>query len=75
MTISLREVLSYAFGASVPEAFARRLLEGRSRWDPEFARRLNDLAYELRPDLAVWELTLDDEGRLCERLLPLIPEV
>lgn len=72
--MDLRELLSYALSARVPEGFARRLLDQRQCWDPEFERRLNDLAYELRPDLAVWELTVGEDGCLKERLLPLLPD-
>lgn len=72
MALELREVLSYAVGAPVPEAFAQRLLAKREHWDPEFVRRLNDLAYELRPDLAVWEVEVDEHGVLSERLLPFL---
>lgn len=68
----LKEVLAYALGGSAPERFLDRLVMHKADWDTEFAERLEALAYELRPDLAEWELTVDDRGRLGERRLPLL---
>ena len=68
----LKEVLAYALGGSAPERFLERLVTHKADWDAEFAERLESLAYELRPDLAQWELTVDDQGRLSERRLPLL---
>jgi len=68
----LQEVLSYALGGSAPKGFVERLERRRGSWDSEFARRLEAIAYELRPDLAVWELHIDAQGRLCERRVPLL---
>lgn len=67
----LKEVLSYALGGSAPERFVERLVT-RREWDGEFAARLEALAYELRPDLAVWEIGVDEQGRLVERRVPLL---
>ncbi|UCH26616.1 MAG: hypothetical protein JSV66_02915 [Trueperaceae bacterium] len=72
MSLSLQELLSYALGAQVPRGFAHHLLRRRERWDAEFERRLDELAYEFRPDLAVWELIVNDEGVLIERRIPLL---
>jgi hypothetical protein len=68
----LKEVLSYALGGQAPERFVERLLTRQDAWDEEFAERLEALAYELRPDLAVWEFTVDDAGHLHERRIPLL---
>ena len=68
----LKEVLSYALGGSAPERFVERLVGRRESWDSEFVSRLEALAYELRPDLAMWELDVDFAGRLLERRVPLL---
>jgi len=68
----LREVLSYALGGSAPERFVERLVVARRDWDDEFRARLEALAYELRPDLAVWVLEVDARGRLREHRVPLL---
>ncbi len=71
----LKEILSYAVGGTAPERFVERLITRRDTWDSEFAARLEALAYELRPDLAIWELGVDAHGRLWERrILLLEPE-
>ena len=67
----LKEVLSYALGGSAPEQFVERLVT-RREWDSEFEARLEALAYELRPDLAVWEVGVDAQGQLKERRVPLL---
>jgi hypothetical protein len=72
MRLSLQELLTYALGGQVPRGFAHHLLRRRERWDAEFERRLDELAYEFRPDLAVWELTVNEEGVLFERRSPLL---
>ncbi len=64
-------MLSYALGGSAPERFVERLVSQRN-WDGEFAERLEALAYELRPDLAVWEIEVDERGQLRERRVPLL---
>jgi len=69
----LKEVLTYALGGSVPEKFLEHLIRHRRLWDGEFRRRLEELAYEFRPDLATWEVWVDEGGRLLERRLPLLP--
>lgn len=66
-------MLEYALGGDAPEGFLMHLIERRSVWDDEFVRRLEEYAYELRPDLASWELTVGDDGQLEERRLPLLP--
>ena len=68
----LKEVLAYALGGAAPERFLERLVTHKADWDEEFAERLEALAYELRPDLAQWELKVDEQGRLRERRLPLL---
>lgn len=68
----LQEVLSYALGGTAPERFVERLVTRRNVWDSEFAARLEALAYELRPDLAVWELEVDERGQLREKRVPLL---
>lgn len=68
----LKEVLSYALGGSAPERFVERLVTRRDTWDDEFTARLEALAYELRPDLAVWELEVDAWGYLREKRVPLL---
>lgn len=72
MSLKVEEVLSYALGGPVPESFARRILQLRRSWDPEFVRQLEAFAYEFRPDLAVWELQVGPDGALLERRLPLL---
>lgn len=73
LQVDLKEVLTYALGGSVPERFLERLIAYRDAWDEELERHLEELAYELRPDLAVWEVAVDDEGSLYERRAPLLP--
>ena len=69
--LSMTDLLEYALEAEVPEAFVDRLLSGRAAWDDEFVRQLDQLAYEFRPDLAVWYIETDDQGRLRQlRLAP-----
>ncbi len=72
MEVELREFLTYALGGSVPRGFLDHLIAHKARWDDEFWRKLDALAYEFRPDLAVWELTVDAGGCLREKRLPLV---
>ena len=65
-----KEVLSYALCGAAPERFVERLTS--CEWDDEFRARLEALAYELRPDLAVWEVAVDEQGKLLERRVPLL---
>lgn len=65
--LQLDELLVYALGGQAPDGFVRRLVHSRHLWDEEFKRRLEELAYEFRPDLAVWEITTRDDGVLIER--------
>lgn len=69
--LELRDLLTYALGAEVPQGFLEHLLRCQDRWDDEFRRRLEELAYEFRPDLAVWEIVVASDGQLREtRLMP-----
>lgn len=67
----MSELLEYALDTEVPELFVDRLLDNRDNWDEEFVQKLDELAYEFRPDLAVWYLDADSQGRLLQlRLAP-----
>lgn len=66
----LKEVLSYALCGAATERFVERLTS--REWDDEFRARLEALAYEFRPDLAVWEVGVDEQGELIERRVPLL---
>lgn len=68
----LKEVLEYALGGFAPRGFLEHIIKHRHAWDAEFRRRIDAYAFELRPDLAVWELEVDDRGRLTEQRLPLL---
>ncbi len=70
--INLKEVLSYATGTDVPDSFVRQVLEQRPHWDPVFRAQLEAYAYELYPELATWQITIDQHGRLREKRNPLI---
>jgi hypothetical protein len=67
--LDLSELLVYALGGQAPAGFVDRLIRSRHLWDHEFRRRLEELAYEFRPDLAVWEIQARDDGVLIERRL------
>lgn len=74
--LRMSELLEYALDAEIPGGFLERFLERRADWDAEFIRRLDELAYEFRPDLAVWYLNTDDEGRLLQfRLAPRVDQL
>ncbi len=66
----LKEVLSYAFCGAATERFVERLTS--REWDDEFRARLEALAYEFRPDLAVWEVGVDEQGKVTEKRVPLL---
>ncbi len=68
----LLEVLDFTLGGSSPPRFLEHLIEHRHLWDAEFWRQLELRAYELRPELAVWELCVDEAGTLREVRLPLV---
>lgn len=68
--VDSRDLFAYVFSADVPKGFARHMLSHADRWDDVFRRRLDELAYEFRPDLAVWEVTIGADGSLGERRLP-----
>jgi hypothetical protein len=63
----LSELLVYALGGQAPSGFVARLIGSQHLWDDEFRRRLEELAYEFRPDLAIWEIQADEDGVLMER--------
>jgi hypothetical protein len=65
--LELRELLDYAFEGRAPIGFVDRLVSARHLWDEEFKRRLEEIAYEFRPDLAEWEISMDADGALVER--------
>lgn len=69
--LSMTDLLEYALETEVPAAFVDRVLGSRPAWDDEFVRQLDQLAYEFRPDLAVWYIETDEQGRLSQlRLAP-----
>lgn len=69
--LRMAELLEYALETEVPAAFVNRVLSRRGSWDAEFIRQLDQLAYEFRPDLAVWHIDTDEHGRLRQlRLAP-----
>ncbi len=69
---SLTELLEYVLGSPVPDEFVNRILL-QDQWDSEFVRRLDALAYEFRPDLAIWHIEADEAGRLTQlRLAPAV---
>ena len=69
----LLEVLDFTLGGSAPPRFLEHLVEHKHLWDEEFRRKLEQRAYELRPELAVWELSVDEAGNLRESRQPLVP--
>lgn len=69
--VDSRDLFAYVFSAEVPKPFARHLLRHADSWDEVFRRRLDDLAYEFRPDLAIWEVEVAPDGSLGERRLPI----
>ena len=64
--LRMSELLEYALDTEVPDVFVDRLLANQDNWDEEFARKLDELAYEFRPDLAVWYMDTDPQGRLLQ---------
>lgn len=71
-SLDVKDVLCYALGGDVPEKFLKRLVEKNASWDNEFRDKLDEYAYEFRPELAIWELDVDRVGKLEEKRLPLI---
>lgn len=71
--LNLQDLFNYTLGTQVPEGFLKHLLRHQDSWDDVFRARLEDYAYEFRPDLAVWEIRADEQGKLCEHRLPLLP--
>ena len=69
----LLEVLDFTLGGATPPRFLEHLVEHRHLWDAEFWRQLEVCAYELRPELAVWEISVDESGNLREQRQPLVP--
>lgn len=72
--LDLKDLLSYTLGTPVPEGFVQHLLRHKDNWDEVFRARLESCAYEFRPDLAVWQLSVDEKGQLNERRLPLLAQ-
>ncbi len=68
----LQELLSHALGGNVPQSFLEHLVKHRDAWDDTFTAKLDELAYEIRPDLAVWEIKVNRKGDFVEERLPLI---
>ena len=74
--LKMAQLMEYALNTRVPEVFVERMLSNRFSWDHEFTRWLDELAYEFRPDLAVWYVTADTEGRLTQlRLAPTVTDL
>lgn len=71
----LQELLAHALSAEVPDSFLKHLVKHRKNWDDTFKQRIDELAYEIRPDLAVWELYVSKKGELREQRLPLIEKI
>ncbi len=71
-SLDVKDVLCYALGGDVPEKFLDRLVEKNANWDEEFKGKLDEYAYEFRPELAIWELDVNRRGYLEEKRLPLI---
>jgi len=71
-SLDVKDVLCYALGGDVPEKFLDRLVEKNAKWDEEFKGKLDEYAYEFRPELAIWELDVDKRGKLEEKRLPLL---
>ena len=67
----LLEVLDFTLGGGAPPRFLAHLLAHQHLWDAEFRRQLERRAYELRPELAVWEISVDEAGVLREQRQPL----
>ena len=70
--VDLKDAITYALGGDVPESFLDHLVKHSHLWDSEFIRRLDEYAYELYPELAVWEVEVTKENKLMERRLPLL---
>lgn len=71
-SLDVKDVLCYALGGDVPEKFLNRLVEKNASWDEEFKGKLDEYAYEFRPELAIWELDVNRRGHLHEKRLPLL---
>ena len=67
-----QELFSFSFEAEVSRELTRRLLERKAVWDDVFIATLEERAYELRPDLAVWQLLVDGQGELQEHRFSLV---
>jgi len=70
-----QDLLSHALSADVPDSFLKHLVKHRANWDDTFTRHLDELAYEIRPDLATWEITINQQGKLSEQRMPLVEEI
>lgn len=69
-SFDIKDALNYALGGDVPESFLEHLIQHIHLWDSEFMRRLDEYAYELYPELAIWELEVTSENELVEKRLP-----
>lgn len=72
MEPKLKEILEFALGGSVPDGVLNHLLQNRASWDDEFKRKLDELAFEIAPDLATWTITVEPSGQLREERIPFI---
>ncbi|MEZ4629755.1 MAG: hypothetical protein R2880_03400 [Deinococcales bacterium] len=72
-TLSFRELLSYVLFADVSEKVAEHFMKQQEAWDESFRECLENFAYEFRPDLAVWEIKVNESNQLEEQRLPMLP--
>ncbi len=72
LQVDLKDAITYALGGDVPESFLEHLVRHSYLWDNEFILRLDECAYELCPELAIWEIEVSPENQLYEKRLPLI---
>lgn len=70
--LEFKDIVSFALGGTVPQGFFDHLLKNRSSWDDTFEQTLDDLAYELMPELAVWQVSVSDTGQLSEERLSVL---
>ena len=71
-TVDLKDAITYALGGDVPETFLDHLVKHSHLWDNKFIDRLDECAYELCPELAIWEIKVTEENKLIEKRLPLV---
>ena len=63
----LKDILNHVLGGNVPQRFLDHLIAHRADWDHTFEQKIDEFAYEIMPDLAVWELAVNSDGQLSER--------